>query len=261
MTVKSNQTCRIFVDDSVHDADHFVLTAALATIDDLAPDIARLLIEAGLVPRCDEFKSHSLKARDAGSRLLRSRLVDLLQRSRARIAIAVTPRDERAEAGADMLRLLAQLKCEGAFGQSAVSVCLDDGLLTRQVRNWLAANPTGLMVEPRADSKKVLELQLADLAASFAATIIRDEIGSVTKVISPGGLYHPDERFPLGFELWAALRYNLAATDLVKPFDAEDIIESATFPAFGLYLNPRCNAAVRDAAIKRLSRVYLGCIH
>ncbi|MDR3513139.1 MAG: hypothetical protein P4L73_15995 [Caulobacteraceae bacterium] len=264
MKSNSDNLCRVFVDDSVHDSDDFVLTASVVTFDHLGPEVSLLLGEAGLIPGQDEYKSSSPKADDERSRRLRSQLVDLIGRRNVRIAIAITPRAERKTAGVDMLSLLARLRCEGALGPGKVQVCLDDGLMTKCGREWLVANPdSGLAIVEETDSRLVPELQLADLVASFAATIIRCELGTVIKKITPGPSngYHPDEQFTLGFELWAGLRYNLASTRSTKSVDPDNYFESRTLPAFGLHVNPRCSVALQEAAEKRLGRVYLGCIH
>ena len=251
------QQCRVFVDDSIHDRDGFILTAAIITSDDLAPAIAQLLIEADLTLGIDEYKSHER------SRRLRGELGELLYDSGARIALAVTPRNQREAAGADMLALLAKLKDEGALGLSEVSVWLDEGLLTKSAREWLECNPShGLSIEAERNSKTVLELQLADLVAHTAATIIRCELGSISKMVpaGPNSGYDPDELFPLEFELWAGLRYNLAG-QRTQHSDSDGVADSATCYAFGLFINEHCSPMVKDAAEKQLRTVFLGCIH
>jgi hypothetical protein len=254
--------CCIFVDDSVHDGDNFVLTAAVIIHDDLTPAIAKLLLEAGLKPGLDEYKSHSPKACDERSRLLRSQLGELLIDSGSRIALAVTPRSDREAAGADMLALLARLKSEGAFGSSETRVWLDEGILTKTASTWLSKHPAnGLLVQSERDSRKVLGLQLADLAAHTSATIIRCELGSVKKMVKagPDSGYDPEELLPLEFELWARLRYALAGKSMFP--NAHEMTELATCAAFGLFVNEHCLQAVKDAAEKQLGSVYLGCIH
>lgn len=263
MAPPSQSRCRIFIDESIHDADGFVLTAAIITYENLAPQIAQLLIEAGLTPGIDEYKSHTPKANDAQSRHLRDRLGELLFDSGARIALAITPRTQLSAAGADMFALLARLRSEGALGLSQVSVWLDDGLLTRTAKDWLQDHPShGLRIEAKSDSKIILELQLADLVAHTAATIIRCELGPASKLVpaGPNSGYDPNDLFPLDFELWTRLRYNLAGKRAALS-DADEIVELSTFHAFGLSISEQCSPKVREAAQKRLGTVYLGCIH
>ncbi|MHC2317541.1 hypothetical protein ACVIHC_004587 [Bradyrhizobium diazoefficiens] len=259
----SQSKCHIFVDDSIHDRDGFVLTAAVIAHEDLAPSIAQLLIEAGLAPGIDEYKSHAPKVHDERSRHLRDRLGELLYTSGARIALAVTPRDHRSAAGTDMLALLARLKSEGALGSSQASVWLDDGLLTTMTIGWLQDHPShGLQIEAEHDSKRILGLQLADLVAHTAATIIRCELGSVSKLVpaGPNSGYDPNDMHPLDFELWARLRHNLAGKR-ATPSHPDGIIELTIFYAFGLAVSEHCSAEVKAATEKRLGTVYLGCIH
>jgi hypothetical protein len=262
MSELPSEPCFVFVDDSIHDEDGFVLTAAVVTYDDLAPAIAKLLIKAGLTPGIDEYKSHSPKAGDERSQLLRSQLCELLSDTRSRIAVAVTPRADRETAGTDMLSLLARLKSQGALGPSEPRVWLDEGLLTKTATNWLSKHPAhGLLVQPERNSRDVLGLQLADLAAHTTATMIRCELGSIRKMVpaGPDSGYDPEELFPLEAELWARLRFSLAGKPMFP--DAHEITELAMCAAFGLRINERCSQPVKDAAEKQLGAIYLGCIH
>jgi hypothetical protein len=256
---------RIFVDDTIHDGDGFVLTAAIVSFDDLAPSIAALLDAAGLVPGRDEYKSSAPKGANEQSRRLRAELSGLLhQYGQTRIAIAITPREERDTAGADMLTLLAHLKASSVLGVAPVTVHLDDGLMNHVGRSWLRENPDcGLVISPESDSRKVLELQLADLVAHTAAIVLKSELGSTPKMIAPGPAngYHPDERFPIGFEMWASLRYNLAGRLSMTHAELDEMGGRPIVPAYGLYVNPRCDPRIHEVAHRKLGSVYLGCIH
>lgn len=161
-----------------------------------------------------------------------------------------------------MLALLARLKSDGALGPSEVSVWLDEGLLTGAASSWLESHPShGLLIESEQDSKKVLELQLADLVAHTASTIIRCELGSISKMVpaGPNSGYDPNELFPLEFGLWAGLRYNLAGLQ-IKQSDLNGL-DFQTYYAFGLSINEQCSPMVKAAVRAQLETVYLGCIH
>jgi hypothetical protein len=111
---------------------------------------------------------------------------------------------------------------------------------------------------------KVLGLQVADLIAHTCATILRAQLGSVKKTIKPGpnSGYDPDGDMPLDFGLWAGLRYNFFAA-APPPYETwkSQLDFSVDVESRGLHISTLCDNAVKNAALFRFGKMYLGCIH
>lgn len=250
-------TYHVYVDESIHTKDGFIITAVVATACPVDDDIANALISAGLQPGIDEYKSHNPKANNPTAQKLRADLHIILFQRNCKIGLVICDINERNRVAEYVLKLVGTMAECGPFSNQSVVINFDDGLLT-SIPGSFAENIT---IDPNSDSRKIYGLQLADMVAHMAATILRCDLGSLTKS-TPAGQnsgYDPDTRIELEFELWAGLRYNLASSEPVVPSENGEPTLFAEYDPFGLFISNNCK--VKAEAFERFGRVNLGCIH
>lgn len=255
-----------FFDDSVHDRGGFILGAFVHFTDDPTPRVADELVRHGFEPGRDEFKSGSVFRGDLTRRDLRERLWEALDESR--IGFVVVPRTARKELGREALLGLRKILQANRFSEDKQIVYFDQGLF-RNPEIGLAtaqsiAMPSEIDLRFEQDSKTVLGLQLSDLAAHAAATMLLAELGVVKKVVKVGSDsgYDADTEVDLEFELFARVRYNVfRGPKLSVEESGKGEPHWADVRSYGLHIAENCSEVLRRAADSRLGMIYLGCIH
>ncbi len=90
-----------------------------------------------------------------------------------------------------------------------------------------------------------------------------EELGHTKKTVKagPNSGYDPDLYIEIGFEMWATIRYYFFTMDNIDP-DA-DAIEGMTLDIsnYALYISEACSETLREAAMNRFGKMYVGCIH
>ena len=84
-------------------------------------------------------------------------------------------------------------------------------------------------------------------------------MGFINKMAPTSDMY-PEPEVEMAWQLWTSLRYSLASGTPIGGFDDEGMCDPMMLP-FGLLVTDSCSDAVKDAVEKRLSTVWLGCIH
>lgn len=256
-------TYRIYVDESIHTKDGFIIAAIVATTNSIEDDISKALTSAGLQPGVDEYKSRNPKANNPAAQKLRADLHAVLFQHHCYIGLVICDITERTKIAEYALKLIAQMVACGRFSNQSVIINFDDGLLTSTPENFLKSQfpLENISIAPNSDSRKVYGLQLADMVAHMAATILRCDLGSLKKATpaGPNSGYDPDTMIELEFELWAGMRYNLASSEPVVLFENGEPTLFAEYDPFGLFISDACR--VKVAAFERFGSVYLGCIH
>jgi hypothetical protein len=232
----------------------------------LDPEVSRSLRHVGLTPGIDEYKSGARADQHPEQVKLRSRLRRLFTSHEVRLGLVVTPFGERDEFAIDALQCLSKLLSANDFESSSHVVYFDQGVFepagrVARLRQGIDI-PEAVVIHPSNDSKSVMGIQAADLAAHTMATMLLEQLGHVSKMVKAGhdSGYDPDLEFELGFELWASLRYSffkreLPSVEVDYPNPLYDV-ESC-----GLYLSERSGDLLKEATLMRFGRVYLGCIH
>ncbi len=246
--------CLVFVDESISDEGGFILTALVVAFDDVSDAVRAELRSAGYTPGTHEYKSSQSKAGNDASTKLRSGLQRVMFDRQCGLAIVVSDIKERDIIGKQALTLLANMCDRGDLGNQKVVVHFDEGISFGSGRIATKA----LEIRPKCDSRAVLGIQLADMCAHMAATMLRCSMGLLQKLVPAGenSGYDPEEKFPLEFELWATLRYSMAGSTPVKP-----PAEFGEVEALGLLISEHCTPQVATAARKQFATVYMGCIH
>lgn len=254
-----------YFDDSVHDRGGFIVGAYVYGPDADA-EVASALASVGLRPETDEFKSSARMTGNPQRAALRLKLAEIL--IGYRIAILVTARDHRQRLGEDAVRGLAQIiRANGLERDTPMAAMFDEGLFRTADRGTLLASEMGIDrhcdIRLEQDSREVRGIQLADLVAHSAGTMLLETIGAVDKQVKAG----PDSGYPedldvsLGFELWAGLRYQFF---VAGPTARQDPVYRGALMDVGhngLVITPSCPPALKAAATECFGQVYLGCIH
>lgn len=241
---------QVYVDESIHTRGDFVVTAAVCSPESLDDPVFAALAEHGFRPGRDEFKSSMAMKENPAAQSLRGHLRHILWRD-CKLAIAVCPVSERENLGALTFGLLEKLNANPPITGGAIY--FDKGIRLPKVTspNWAVHNG--------CDSRLVGGIQLADCAAHIASVQLLSEMGFISKMVPTSDMY-PEPEVEMAWQLWTSLRYSLASGTPIDGFDDEGMCEPMMLP-FGLLVTDSCSAAVKDAVEKRLSTVWLGCIH
>lgn len=267
MTHLSNSRNRfVYVDESIHATGQFIATAIVFSDRDLQEPLRSVLESGGLRPGLDEYKSSTLKICDPQSRSLRQRLRVVLSQDGCRLALSICHISERKTIGERALRLIADIARRNSLNNSHYVVAVDQGIELGCIGTDLVAElvEQDVQVLPNSDSILVFGIQLADLCAHSAATIVKSKSGLSHKtVISDDELgYEPSTSVSLDFELWAGLRHNLASSRVaVLPRGVKPEVPEWYVEPFGLEVSERCREEVREAIRELFQTVYVGCIH
>jgi len=196
----------------------------------------------------------------------RELLLPILQK--ARIGAIVTSLQERSTLGTQVLAGVAKMLVANGLLDRNPRVCLDTGIPCSMpaIETFLrmTMNKCELLVEQ--DSRTVLGIQLADLAAHLAGSMLLDALGILKKTVKAGANdgYGTNQELDVGFALWASVRRSFFRAP--QPFPdpvSGDPIGNLEFDVanYGLYMSEGCPDPVRRAALDRFGKFYLGCIH
>lgn len=178
------------------------------------------------------------------------------------------PSTQRALLGQEAMNGLNQIvRANDLIGDTHLVAFFDQGIFKPSTRANALATATGLDhhcdIRPEQDSRKVRGLQLADLVAHEAGTMLLESMRLVTKKVKagPNSGYDEDMEMEIGFQLWAGIRWWFF---FAGPVEEQDPIYGRALTkvgANGLYVSPLCGPELRSAAIERFDECYLGCIH
>ncbi|MGP4672210.1 hypothetical protein ACSV5N_09800 [Agrobacterium salinitolerans] len=247
-----NIELQVYVDESIHVRGDFIVIAAVCCYSDVQQNVYRALSECGFDPARDEFKSSMRMSGNPSAQDLRRRLQILL--NDCKIAMAICPISERASIATHVAELLSTLQLPS--GGRILTIHLDEG-----IRPSKASMPAGASVRYGCNSRLVAGIQLADCAAHLIATMLLEELGLVSKTVPASSVYEGQSgEIELAWTLWATVRYALSGGTPAGGNDEFGFPEPLMKP-FGLLVSDACSDAVKSAVEKRLSTVWVGCIH
>jgi hypothetical protein len=247
----------IFVDESHHARGGFTLGAYLFFDADPAGLVLNALVQTGLTPRVDEYKSRHPHGTDERWIKLRHSLYRIAQM--ATIGIVVAPHVDRS-LGLHVLAGLTHILRENEVSRPA-HVFLDEGLFSSEQRlaTWRreAGLPDELQVVAECDSRLHPGIQVADLVAHTCSVALLGRLG-----ISDKTIYSESEgEHQLSFEMWARLRWHFFTRPVTDPALREAAASGLVDSHGGLYLAPGLDPVVAEMAEERFGMTWLGCIH
>jgi hypothetical protein len=257
----------VYVDESIHERAGFILISAVATQLDLSGLVSRLVRCTGVEAREGEFKSSTRMVSNPGMRRLRDALTHVIAKH-CRIGLAVGPLEGRADLGQECILLLEKLFTKNRWPEGPHSVLVDQGIDLELPLPASAKDPgwtEDLRFTTRCDSRVVVGIQLADLAAHSLFMILLQGLGMAGKILEGAGPdfgYDEEAEIDLGFAMWAPWRYNFFAGPLPSPDDL-DRLEAwfVNVGDFGLHVAASCSPELRAATQAAFGRCYLGCMH
>jgi hypothetical protein len=249
----------VYIDESIHTRGGFTLGACVFG-NDADSAVAAALNECGLHAD-EEFKSSTRMDSDSRYTHLRDELKHVAREYR--VGLVIAPSEPRYLFGTAAIDALSKFITANSLSSRRLRVFFDQGILARQPNSL----PDALALAEVAcdcDSRLIRGLQIADLVAHTAATMLLAELGLVNKVVKVGeeSGYGPDAEMTLEFELWASLRYQFFHADVIVPNDPDaDIDLTANVADHGLFIAPECSDVLRNASLERFGTCWLGCIH
>ncbi|CAN5725887.1 hypothetical protein BH10PSE5_BH10PSE5_05360 [soil metagenome] len=253
-----------FADESIHDQAGFILTALVFPAIAVDASVDSALSRAGLLPGIDEYKSSARMAAQPALQKLRSEIRNVLLEADCKFALVISDKSERTEIALQLTWLVEAMIVRGRFEGRRLDLFLDGGMRTNHAAAEWRRNPVlrSSRLYPGQDSRAVRGLQLADMVAHCAATILLSDLGLVRKSFpaGEGTAFEPEQLLELEYTLWSDLRHGLASSELAYPDPPREPTPFDQHDAFGLFVSDRCSATVRAAALHRFADVYLGCI-
>lgn len=251
----------VFFDDSRHDRCNFALGAFVCAHGAAIDKLPKLLVAHGLTPYVDEFKSGTIMRNNPRLRDLREEFLRLLQ-FHCLLAVVISPPRPAYSLGWAALSHVPSL-CEHPLLKSErCDIYFDQGLFPSVTS--AATRAESLPISPSTalhfeqDSRAVLGLQLADLAAHAAAMMLVEELEGARKIFSGENPASGESfDFTLQWKFWQQLRRNF----LSKPMEESgERAGYAQLAPYGLHIDPGCPEKVRAIAEKRFGSLFLGCI-
>lgn len=254
----------IYADESIHDRAGFILTALVFPCGLIDGAVDAALMRAGLTPGAEEFKSSSPMQGNEKLRLLRADLMEILIVQQCKVALVISGRSERPHVATQGIRLIGEMAERGRFDGRPVDLFLDEGLgVDGATIEWHSdARLANSQCYTGQDSRIVRGLQLADMAAHCAATVLLSDLGIVKKSMpaGPDSPFEPEDLIDLEYELWTSLRECLPSDELAFPEWDREPNPFREFDAFGLFVSDGCPPRVKAAALRRFGAIYMGCI-
>lgn len=274
---------RCFVDESVHDASGFVVTAFVFADATLEERVSRILIRAGLVPGTDELKSSSRMDSDPRMQAARDHVLTLANTT-TKVAVFVGPYN-RASIGKDCLQALQSVLVRNGLSAVPLDVYFDEGIFVstsdaQRLQPYFRAL-TSVQIHHSENSRLVLGIQVADVLAHSFAQIVKAQLTGRDKEVDIGGPktgYPEGTKAPLAWSLLMNLRYALftrpiasaqkdyrVETDpvVLDPLHDDQVTygQNPVLLGWGIQVAPEAGAELRVAVEKAFGRIWLGCIH
>jgi len=280
-TLQSFSCC--YVDESIHDAHGFAVTAMVFADESFEDQIATVLSAAGLALPREEYKSSARMDKDPRMATARDALMTLLDSS-ASIAIVVAP-FYRPNLGRQVLQALQSVVVRNAIQRTGLNVYFDREVFPSQKEatrlSGLFSALRGIKVHAHQDSKLRVGIQAADAVAHSFGQIIKEAFTGTQKLVDVGGErtgYVSGTMVPLGWELLMRFRNSLLTRPVIydgSEYPAEcdptvldtqfdDPVQFAQHPVllgWGVQVAPESEHELRQCVEKALGKLWLGCIH
>jgi hypothetical protein len=258
-----------YFDDSVQVRGNFAIGAFVASDEDIHSQIAQCLTRANLEPLVDEFKSSSHMSTNPSQAKARDYLKTLTSKSGVRVGLVFVPSTHRSLLGVEALKALRNFLDAGDLWHLQHKMFFDEGSFESTQIARAAARELGLDrydISFACDSRKILGIQLADLAAHSTGIMLLASLGlfgkTAKKDFASEGTVNSE--IDIEWELWTTLRYSFLGKNKATDLDADEIdydslgIETEHS---GIYISSHCPSVLADAVRERFGFHYLGCIH
>ncbi|MBX3621280.1 MAG: DUF3800 domain-containing protein [Rhizobacter sp.] len=245
----------IFVDESIQ-RDHDYICVGFAYCEEL-PDasVRAALVEAGLAPGADEYKSGKRMAGSEPLHHLRER-VGRIVLAECRLGVYIAPLSERESLLSPIIEV-ADLIVQRNTLPKPQKLFVDEGISGLDQR----IDKSHLDVVRNCDSKQVLGIQLADYVAYHLSYLLKSTMTGVSKQVpiqTPG---HPLEDQDVDFD-WL-LRTDFRRHFFAEPKNIQEIEGDDwffTIAGYGAFYSSKLSEPVLAAAKQTFDSMYLGCV-
>ena len=256
-----------YFDESIHPRANFSIGAFAYSEELLDLVVGDALRQSGLIPGVHEVKSGARMDNNPDQAKARSLLKSVIN-SHCRIGLVVAPHHPRQLLGQEAIIGLDKILSTSGIQAAMHEVFFDQGIFDSVCAGETVAQRSSgcknCNFHFEQDSRKVMGLQVADLIAHMCATMLLAELGLIAKKVKAGenSGYDPDSDVELEFELWATLRWKFFALG-PPPYDSwkSQLDFQVDVGASGLHISELCDSRIREAAVNRFGKMYLGCIH
>lgn len=247
-----------YFDESIHDDANFIIGAFVYSATNLNELGAKIFEKSGLAFGNDEFKSSNITDGDESRLELRNAMKEQILHQK--IGFLVTPVDNRNILGDEAIKCLEKIIENNNLSDESHHVYFDESIGFSDSISKL--DPNKIQIHTDQKSHEFLGIQLADLCAHTLSIMLREQLGLICKAITHGSNagFEPEVQMPLGYEMWATLRYSFFTQDSIQPFDL-DTGWNLNIEPYAFYVSDDCDPSVQKAVMKRFSTIYVGCIH
>lgn len=247
----------IYIDDSIHDEFGFMLLSFVFCKHDPQGSLQGILSKYGL----EEFHASEKMKNNATMRQARCELANYVN-MKTKWGMFVLPSNLRHNIFDEFSSFMFHL--ESMNLDEELHVYVDHGIINCNEAEKISQKSRCMKIYI-SDSLEVNGIQLADLVAAQCGVRLREKISGNPKILVYGDEsgYDPPIEAPLGFELWADLRYSMHRSDSPLSEDMDDTLQFATFDTtnYGFLLSQHVSDALAEKSKETFGKVYLGCIH
>lgn len=244
----------IYIDESIHNEFGFMLLSFVFCKHDPQDSLQAILSKYGL----EEFHASEKMKNNATMRRVRCEFANYVN-MKTKWGVFVLPSNLRHKIFDEFSSLVSHL--ESMNLDKELHVYVDRGIVSCAEAEQISPKSRCMKIYI-SDSLEVKGIQLADLVAAQCGVRLREKISGNPKILVYGdeGGFNPPIEAPLGFELWASLRYSMYRSEYPL---GEDVPELATFDTtnYGFLLSQKASDALAEKSKETFGKVYLGCIH
>lgn len=243
----------IFVDESIqHDLGYICLGFAYC---EEAPDVAvnSALLQAGLTPALDEYKSGARMAKAEGLHVLRDSIYRIVL-EKCTLGLYIGSVSERPNLLASVIATADQIIQRNSLSQPQV-VFVDEGILG-------AAIPTAnTILRANCNSKLIPGIQLADFVAYHCSYLLKCALTGKQKKVLVGNDPHPlsGEEVDLDWIVRTDLRRNF----FVEYRNMDEIKGDDWFfklAGYGAFFSDKLSPELKAVAEETFDSMYFGCV-
>lgn len=244
----------IFVDESIQQNLGYICVGFAHCLDSPNDLIHQAILQAGLTPGIDEYKSGYRMDGSNERKALRESIHQVVF-EKCQLGLYIAAIEERPElctAVAEIANEIVKINCL----QKPQMVFVDEGITGQTLKSEYIQLNIG------CDSRAVPGIQLADFVAYHCSYLLKCALSGTTKKIHMA----PDEPHPLAgeeVELDWILRTNFRRNFFVEPRNIEEIKGDDWFyklAGYGAFFSPRLSESVRLAAEETFDSMYFGCV-
>lgn len=223
--------------------------------NDPQEDVKRILVNSGI----SEFHSVIKMKNNKVYQEARGGLLRYINRN-CKWGIFLTIEENRHFLKNDFCTLISRLR--EIFINNEINIFVDEGIVSNETIDYVRNRYDNLSVKI-CRSSTVTGIQLADLVAALCGVRLKAEILGKDKILRYGSEagFSPSVLAPLGYELWAGLRYSMLHSGKILGSYNDTGMSSFETHGYGFISSCDCPKELIESGKNVFGSIYLGCIH